>query len=307
MKVLFVCSYKENLPGNVAPFILEQEKALSGCGVEIQYYLVKGQGISGYIKSLPGLKREIRKSRPNLIHAHYGLCGLLANLQRKVPVVTTYHGSDINNPKVRRFSSISIRLSAHNIFVSRRQLDLVAHRGKYSVIPCGINLEDYPIIEKSEARKKMGLDPMKKYILFAGAFDNPVKNFPLAEAAIELVPGAELLELKGFSRQQVAILMSAVDCFLMTSHSEGSPQVIKEAMACGCPIVSVDVGDVGDVISGVDGCFISERSASDTARKLNTALSSFTKTRGRERIQEKQLTNERIASLIFVIYQGIIF
>ena len=87
----------------------------------------------------------------------------------------------------------------------------------------------------------MGLDNKKKYVLFAGAFDNTVKNAPLAQEVVSLLPGVELIELKGYSRHQVALLMQAVDCFLMTSHSEGSPQVIKEALACSCPIVSVDV------------------------------------------------------------------
>lgn len=304
MKVLIVCKYKEALLHNMAPFIWEQVHALSGQGVSVHFFKVKGKGIKGYLKEFLDLKKAINDFHPDIIHAHYGLCGLLANLQRRVPVVTTYHGSDINDPKVRRLSKISIRLSAHNVFVSRRQLELVNPGRKYSVIPCGINFEDYPEIDKRVAREKMGLDPRKKYVLFAGAFDNAVKNYSLAKTAMDLIPDAGLLELKGYNRDQVALLLNAVDCFLMTSHTEGSPQVIKEAMACGCPIVSVDVGDVREVISNSEGCFIASGNAADIAGKIEMALKFEGRTRGRERIEQLGLTSACIAQTIIDIYRA---
>lgn len=304
MKVLTVCKYKEALPHNMAPFIREQAEALSRQGVTVRFYLVKGRGVRGYLKEISKLKKVIKVFGPDVVHAHYGLCGLLANLQRKVPVVTTYHGSDINDPKVRGLSRIAIRLSAHNIFVSKRQLEFVKPGKSHSIIPCGINLENYPEVGKSEARRMMGLDSAKKYILFAGAFDNPVKNHTLAKAAVELVPVAELIELKGYGRQQVALLMNAADCFLMTSHTEGSPQVIKEAMACGCPIVSVDVGDVREVISNSEGCFIASGNAADIAGKIEMALKFEGRTKGRERIEQLGLASARIAQTIIDIYRA---
>ena len=121
MKILIVASDKS---GKFAPFIEEQIAALQQEGVQIIRYGVTGKGIIGYLRELPALRRLIRAERPDLIHAHYGLCGLLANLQRLVPVVTTYHGSDINVPKILRFSKIAIRLSAWNIFVSKRNISI---------------------------------------------------------------------------------------------------------------------------------------------------------------------------------------
>ena len=121
MKLLVIASDKGE---HFAPFIEEQITALQQNGVEIVRYGVTGKGIIGYLRELPALRRVIRAERPDIIHAHYGLCGLLANLQRRIPVVTTYHGSDINNPSIRRFSKIAMRLSAHNIFVSKRNVAL---------------------------------------------------------------------------------------------------------------------------------------------------------------------------------------
>ena len=302
MKVLIIARCKN---GRYAPFITEQVDALRRQGVDCQFFPVTRNGLRGYLGHLPALNETIRKWRPDLIHAHYGMCGLLANLQRRVPVVTTYHGSDINLPKVLKLSRWAMCLSAFNIFVSQKNVDLARPRKHFAIVPCGVTLEDYPVLDKPEARRMMGLDAGKQYVLFAGAFDNAIKNAPLAQAAMDLLDGPELLELKGYTRGQVATLMQAVDAFLMTSLSEGSPQVIKEAMVCGCPIVSVDVGDVCEITEGVEGCFISERDPQALAAALQSALAFDRRTNGRKRVIERGLTNDRIAAQLIDIYQSL--
>lgn len=303
MRVLIVVSINRHSP---APFVLEQMKALQQVGCETELFGVAGRGVTGYLANLIRLKRKIRQFHPDIVHAHYGLSGLLANMQRRIPVVTTYHGSDINNSSTRRLSRIAMKFSAYNVFVSQRLIDLAKPKRNFILLPCGINLEDYPIVEKLEARSLMGLDNKKKYVLFAGAFDNTVKNAPLAQEAVSLLPGVELIELKGYSRHQVALLMQAVDCFLMTSHSEGSPQVIKEAMACGCPIVSVDVGDVKERIENVYGCYVSEsRSAECLADLMNKAFQFNGKTIGRQEIIVAGLENAAIADRLLEIYERV--
>lgn len=303
MRVLVVARCKN---GRYAPFITEQVDAIEKQGVECRYFGVVGKGIAGYLRQIPKLKKAIRDFHPDIIHAHYGLCGLLANYQRRIPVVTTYHGSDINAPKVLRLSKRSIRRSRFNIFVSQKNVEAAHPQKDFALIPCGINLADYPVIDKSEARRQMGLDPARKYVLFAGAFDNHVKNAPLAQAVMELVPEAGLLELKGYTRLQVAALMQAVDAFLMTSFTEGSPQVIKEAMACGCPIVSVDVGDVQERIEGIDGCFISDRNPDALADSLKKAMAFTGRTQGRASIINNALSNDIVASRIISIYKKLV-
>ena len=302
MKVLIVARCKN---GHYAPFITEQVSALEKVGVECRYFPMGERGMTGYLRRLPALRREIRIFAPDIVHAHYGLCGLFANLQRSIPVVTTYHGSDINDKRVRKFSRFAIRLSAFNIFVSQKNIDLAKPRRNFALIPCGINLEDYPLMEKNEARQMMGMDLNKKYVLFAGAFDNPVKNYPLAQSAMDLVPEVELMELKGYSRLQVSALMQAVDVFLMTSHTEGSPQVIKEAMACDCPIVSVEVGDVKDLIHGIKGCYLAEKEPAYIADKIKEAIAFSERTRGKEVIIGRGLTNDSLVGNIVNVYRKI--
>ena len=303
MRVLVVARCKN---GRYAPFITEQIKAIEKQGIECKYFGVDGKGIGGYLRQVPKLRKAIRNFQPDLIHAHYGLCGLLANYQRRIPVVTTYHGSDINDPRVLRLSKKSIHRSRFNIFVSQKNVDIACPQKDFALIPCGIDLNDYPIMEKADARCKMNLDPSKEYVLFAGAFNNRVKNAPLAQRVMEWLPNAELLELKGYTRPQVAALMQAVDAFLMTSLTEGSPQVIKEAMACGCPIVSVDVGDVREQIEGIEGCFISNREPEALADCLKKALVYKERTSGRSAIVDKGLSNENIASHIIAVYKKLL-
>ena len=135
MKILIVASDKG---GHFAPFIEEQIAALQEIGVQVVRYAVTGKGILGYLRELPALKQMIRAEQPDIVHAHFGLSGVLANLQRRVPVVTTYHGSDINVPKILRFSKIAMRLSAWNIFVSQRNVDIAFRLSPFASLPIDI-------------------------------------------------------------------------------------------------------------------------------------------------------------------------
>ena len=118
MKVLIVANYNS---GYFSPFIKDQILSLKLHNVYVDTYGIVGKGIWGYLRNVPGLKRKILEFHPDLIHAHYGLSGLCSNLQRKIPVVTTYHGSDIHSGGwTLKLSQIAIRLSAYNIFVSRK-------------------------------------------------------------------------------------------------------------------------------------------------------------------------------------------
>lgn len=290
------------------PFIIEQVESIKRLGVETDYYGVHGKGISGYLSNRNSLKLKIREYCPDLIHAHYGLSGLLANLQRTVPVVTTYHGSDVHAlGKNLFFSRAAMWLSAYNIFVSDKLQMLSGYHGsKQRVIPCGVDTTAIFPVERSEARKRLGWEADGKYVLFAGAFDNNVKNFQLAKEATTNIPDVQLMELRGYNREQVNLAMNAANCLLMTSLREGSPQVIKEAMTCGTPIVSVNVGDVKDKISGVTGCFITSYDAHDVADGIKKALAFAGKTNGQQRILELGLTNELIAKEILNIYKNIV-
>ena len=319
MKILIIASYNKH---RYAPFIVEQAEALQRIGCEVVWFGVQGKGIAGYIQEIPRLIKRISEFRPDVIHAHYGLSCLLANLAtRRVPVVSTYHGSDINQLRVRLFSKLAMWLSAWNIFVSKRNMALAgAVEGKKcSLIPCGINIPlPWNDLQKQKVEQltlnqwvETIMPKGKKYVLFAGAFDNAIKDPERAKQTMNELTNeginAELIELKGYTRDQVNALMYNCDAFLMTSKTEGSPQVIKEALACGCPIVSVDVGDVKERLEGVEGCYVVEsRKPMDIAEALRKALAFEDRTEGRKRIVEIGYTNELVAKKIIKIYEDII-
>jgi glycosyltransferase involved in cell wall biosynthesis len=307
MKILIVCSVNK---GWVVPFISEQAESLENNGHTVEWLKIDSNGWKGYWNKRKELKAKIKSFNPDIIHAHYGLCGLLANFQRKVPVVTTYPGSDINVFKVRLFSIISLILSKYNIFMSKRQIEKVSlflSKKTSEIIRYGVDDKIFIEVDKDIAREKLGFSKEEKLVMFAGKFANPVKNAELAKNAVKVLENVTLLEMTGgYTKEEMNLLYNAVDAALLTSHSEGSPQFIKETMMTGCPIVSVDVGDVAEVVEGLEGCYIAERNPQDIADKLNNALAFNSRTKGRERIIELGLTNDLVAKKLVEIYEEVL-
>lgn len=307
MQILVVCSLNS---GSIAPFIEEQINSLRGLGIVCSIFTIKGKGVVGYLKNYTKFIAAIRRVKPDVIHAHYGLSGLFANLQRKIPVITTYHGSDINNTKAFIFSKLSLLLSQHNIFVSNKNLVKSGLKNKYSLIPCGVNTELFKPMDKQLARKTLGFQEKGKLVLFASSFYNKVKNYPLAKEAMSILNDntTKLLELKGYTRTEVALLMNAADVCLMTSFSEGSPQFIKEAMSCNRPIVSTDVGDVKWLFGSIQGCYLTSFEPLDVMEYLIKAFKFSNhkgSTEGRNRIKKLGLSSEDVAEKIKGVYEDI--
>ena len=284
-------------------FVREQYVALEKAGITVFTHKVTGHGLLGYLTEIFRLRRTIRQCRPDIIHAHYGLSGLCSNFQRSIPVVTTFHGSDIHRGGwLLKLSKIAMRLSAYNIFVSNTLYEQSGYKkDNFSIISCGVDLDTIQPIDRAEAKERIG--KTNTFVLFAGAFTNQVKNPELAKKSMSTVSQTELVELRGYSREEVNLLMNAADCLLVTSHREGGPLVVKEAMACGTPLVSVDVGDVREVIGETAGCFLAERNAEDIAEQIKKALAFNGKTEGRQRIIDLGLDNKHIAKTIIDIYK----
>jgi teichuronic acid biosynthesis glycosyltransferase TuaC len=128
--------------------------------------------------------------------------------------------------------------------------------------------------DRTAARRALGLPLDRTLVVFGAAAARPVKHFALAEEAMRSLPNAQLVELRGYTRDQVRLLFSAADAMLLTSRTEGSPQVVKEALACECPVVSTDVGDVARLLEGAAGCAVTPHDAGAIAARLADVLAS---------------------------------
>lgn len=317
MRVLEVSRYKDNFADHQLPFVTEQGESLRAAGCEVNYYLVRGN----YVKAVGALKKKIREFKPDIVHAHFGLSAITAELQSHVPVVTTFHNGETLDWRVNFLSSLFSLRAKHVIYVAQHVRDLSYFKAKnYSIIPCGVPMDQCVVMDKVEARKQLNWDANKKYILFGGAFDNMRKNYPLLRDAVERIGGdIEIVEMKGLSRAECVMRMCAVDLFALPSHSEGSPQALKEAMACNCPCLATDIADVKYLFGSEPGHWIlrnprkaherweaDEKSLDEIVELLREALAYEKRTNGRERILELGLSNEQVAQKLVHIYNQIL-
>lgn len=308
MKVLIVCS------GNVnnfdlrlhQPFVIEQIEAIKKeSGIDYGFYIIRGKGVIGYLANYFPLVKTIKNGNYNIIHAHFGLSGVLSVIQRVVPTVVTFHGSDFNNKRTRLFSLFARKFSQASIFVSKKMtINLTLNKNDF-IIPCGLDMNKFYPIKKDVARAKLNLSASKRYILFSSHFDNRVKNYNLAQNIVNsLTLDVELIELKNKTREEVNLLLNAVDLLILTSFSEGSPQIIKEAMACNCPILSTDVGDVKAVISDTSNCKVSNYDQDELVDASLTILKRSERSNGRAKIEH--LDNRIIAQKIMKVYSEVL-
>ena len=151
MRILEVSRYKTNFADHQLPFVTEQGEALRAAGCEVDYFLVKGS----YISAVKALKAKIREFRPDIVHAHYGLSAITAELQSEVPVVTTFHNGETHSWWVNMLTSLMSLRAKHVIDVAPHIRDMVYFKAKkYSIIPCGVSLEDCFLMDKGEERKQ---------------------------------------------------------------------------------------------------------------------------------------------------------
>ena len=310
MRILLVARKKTGYYKDISPFVYEQGEAIRSLGNDVDYFLVEGKGLLSYFKARRPLLKKIRAFAPDIVHAHYGLSGIPAVLQNKVPVVTTFHNGETLGFKQNLISSLFSLRTAYMVYVARHIYDKAFFKRKknYSIIPCGVNLEDCVITDYKKARIDLGMEDGKKYILFGGAFDNLRKNYPLLKEGIERLEREDIVvwEMKGLSREEVSKRLCACDLSALPTKSEGSPQALKEAMACNCPIMATDVADIRHLMGDIEGHYICTFDPENVAATIQKALDFKGRTKGRERIVELGLDNVQVATKLMKIYNSIL-
>ncbi len=262
MKVLAIVPYSKNS----FQFAYRQIEALKAKGVEIEIFHLKNRmnPIALFIEFLE-IRKRINKFRPEVIHAHYGsVTSLFGCLNFDIPVVITFRGSDINvNPSlsflrmkfVHFLSRLSSQLASHVFCVSQEIAGkLSCNSSKVSVLPSGVEDKEFLPIPKTVAREKIAFQKDERIILFNAGRNPNLKRLDLAEKVYQSLkpefPTLRLFVLDGMTpAAEIPYYMNSADVVLMTSESEGSPNIVKEAASCGVPVVSFDVGDVSSILS----------------------------------------------------------
>ena len=324
LKVLFVSSGNNN--NGLNPLINLQANSLKDEAIEISHFLIFGRGMTGYLKSIFKLRRFLSEHQFDLIHAHFGYCGIASHFGRKhQKLIVSLMGDDVLGAKDadgaigfknRLLVKINLFFSKyfydHTIFKSGEMYARSSYRGKaYSIIPNGVDLKLFHAMDKKTALQKLKWSENLQHLIFVTNPSRPEKNFQLAENSYrELRESGFSVALHVVHNEPSEVLKyyySAADVLLLSSFHEGSPNVIKEAMACNCPIVSTDVGDVGWVTSNVAGCYISTFGVNDFAEKIKLALNfskKMRRTEGSLKIKDLGLDSDTISLKIKQVYQN---
>ncbi|NOZ27279.1 MAG: glycosyltransferase family 4 protein [Chloroflexi bacterium] len=284
-------------------FVAEQVASLERLGVTFDVLYVDGRRSSlNYAWGVPRLWAQLRRARYDLIHAHYVFSGWIARLQWGRPLVLTHHGIEVLTGWTAPLCRWASRWADQVIVVSQAMQRALAPIPSH-VIPCGVDLTLFRPGDRAAARAALGLEPDRPLVLFAGDL-RPEKRYPLAQAAVAhlraMGTDAALVTLTGQPHDRVPLYMQACDVLILTSTHEGSPMVVKEAMACNLPVVSVDVGDVAEVIGGTEGCVVAEADPEKLAMGLQRALA-HGRTNGRAAVERFDL--DRVARQVLEVYR----
>ncbi|MEE9271175.1 MAG: glycosyltransferase [Candidatus Krumholzibacteria bacterium] len=305
-------------------FIKSQIDSITAAGHDVDVIFIDGRKSSwNYLAAVVRLRRMLKNGRYDVVHAHYGLSGMVARAQRRCPVVVSFCGDDLlGTSNGRGGITLKSRLlvwlgqvlakSADGIILKSEQmkerLAFSSARQRAMVIPNGVDLEMFRPLERGDARDALGMKGDMPYVLFAGAPRVRVKRFDLAQAAVAIARkvyhDVELVTLDARPQSEVPLYMSACDVMLVTSDSEGSPNMVKEAMACNLPVVSVDAGDAWQVMGDAEHCHRAEREVADIADKLGRVLAVRARSDGRKHIGHLGLG--AVAERVIGVYQEVL-
>jgi glycosyltransferase involved in cell wall biosynthesis len=289
-------------------FVRQQVEAVKNLGhtvevLDFRGYLSKLQ----YLKGAFEVYRRTRQNYYDIVHAHYGLAGLPALFRGRAPLVVSLHGSDALIGKLEPWISRFVcRRADATIVVSAK----IAAKIPGVVIPCGVDLDVFKPIPRARARERLKLANDRKYVLFPFSPARHVKRFDLAQSAVGQLASQgmaiELLTISNVPNQEMPWYYNAADAMILCSDSEGSPTSMKESLACNLPVVSVDVGDVREIVSGIKGVEIVDQTAPALAHGLRTVLKAppGSPFQGRQAMQRYSQT--QIAESIVRVYREVL-
>jgi glycosyltransferase involved in cell wall biosynthesis len=306
-------------PGTWAS-VARQIESIRSLGIEVDVLEIEGSKVIKYLQASTHLGEKA--SCANLIHAHYGYCGWVSRMQRRKPVVVSFMGSDLLGVanaagRIKASSRVVVGIDRQlarfvdAVIVKSPQMARVLHPVRAHVIPNGVDLDLFQPIDRAVARDRLGWDDVELRVIFPGNPALPNKGFGLAEAAVNVASTAlaapiEIVPLSGIAPEQVPLYLSACDAMLLTSYTEGSPNAVKEAMACNLPVVAVSVGDVPELFSGVESCAVCARDPQVLGSELARLLGTSDHGNARETIKARGLDLGSVAHRVATVYEEVL-
>ena len=304
-------------------FVRTQVEALRAAGVDLELLVADGdQGsFDAYRHALARIRQVARECSADIIHAHFCYPGVVARAQRTLPVVVTFHGSDLlgdigpdGTLTTRGLAQRSIgrRLTRYidaAIVQSDQMVREVASRTPVYVIPHEVDLTVFRPMPRAQVCAQLGLDAGRTRLLFAADPAIPVKGFPFAQAVVAGLRRTHGIDLDLHvvhrdTQESLAMQMSASDVLIFPSFQEGSPNIIKQAMACGLPLVTTDVGDVRERVASASGCLILPRVESAFIDAIVTLLERPERTDARSCLHD--LEPQAVARRIIGVYEDVL-
>ena len=301
-------------------FIQSQVESLIEAGVEVHVvHPRRGSVARRYAQAVAQVWWATLTRRCDLIHGHYGLWCLVARMQWRVPVVASFLGDDVLGTPTRQGTlsrksllvvAVSRWLTRHVDAVIVKSEEMRARlRGQPAyVIPNGVDFALFRPRPRAQTRSELGWEVEGVYFLFGNNPRIPRKDYPLAEAAVARLRArgipARLVVANGLPQATVAQHLNAANALLLTLLHEGSPNIVKEAMACGVPVVATAAGDTRELIGRTAGCAVCLRDPDALADGLERALHSPVPTTGREDIAH--LERSVVAREVITVYERVL-
>jgi len=322
LRVLMITSEWASDPGHTAHFIARQVRFLQAAGVDVDVFSFRGGGRPlRYLAAWARLQLRLVRQRYDIIHAQFGQSGLLA-LPKRLPLVVTFRGDDLfgilgkggrPTPAGRLLQWLSRRVARRAdaaILVSEHLKEYLSQSAPVHIVPSGLDLDVFRCIPQEEACRHLGLSPDRRRVLFVGDPGDPRKRYDLARQSVDLVNRtmpAELVIGWRVPHAEMPFYMSACDALVFTSRAEGSPNAVKEALACDLPVVSVAVADVPLRLQGIPGCEVCADDSPETiAAALDRTLRRDERSGGRGRDAARQLDERLLTARVIDIYRSVL-
>jgi glycosyltransferase involved in cell wall biosynthesis len=324
LMVIPVMSYVKGKP-KYSTFISREMEALQNAGIEVVAEFLNSRSNPITLRRFSvRLSKIIREKNIDLIHIQTGTAGLfLLFSSLSIPTVVTIGGSELLGypgtslpmrirGKIASYVSRAVCSRVNQVIVVSENLAKALPRRLNKsplVIPRAVNTHFFKPMDKVEARQMLKWDQDKIYIAFSDPrLHMKVKNRPLANQVIRLVAektkeNNELAVIYQKTPDQVRLMLNAADALLVTSLHEGSPNIVKEAMACNLPVISVPCGDVKTRLHQVTNSEVVSYNVSDLSDALIKVLEKNSRSNGRYKLKEQGLTSESFANKMQSVYR----